>query len=90
MYEALPVFLILGSVFFIVGSIISFRFLYYYLIGEGQGHIQSLILAAMLIILSFQSMLLGIVASLIAANRRLNEDINYRLKRLDLSGKDAP
>ncbi len=81
MYESLRVFVMLGLAFGSLGALISFRFLYFFIIGEGQGHIQSLILAAVLLIFGFQAFLLALLADVIAKNRYLDEEINYRLKR---------
>ncbi len=82
MYEALRIFSVLGIVLFGGGLIIAGRFLYFYLLGEGSGHVQSLILAAILFILGFQTLLLGLLADLSAKNRKLNEDALYGLKIL--------
>jgi len=84
MYEALKVFIALGALLFAGGFVLSVRYLYFFFIGEGQGHVQSLILASILLVMSFQSFLLGILGDLIAKNRHLNEETNYRLKKLDL------
>ena len=69
---------------FAVGLVISLRFLYYYVSGSGAGHIQSLILAAVCMILGFQIILIGLVADLISGNRRLIEDALYRIRKLEL------
>jgi hypothetical protein len=63
------------------------RFMAFYWIGEGQGHVQSLIAAAILIVLGLQAFLLGLLADLIARNRQLSEDISYRLKKNALEGR---
>jgi glycosyltransferase involved in cell wall biosynthesis len=81
LYEALRVFLTISALPFIAGMVLLFRFGYFYIIGDGQGHIQSLIIAAILLILAFQTTLLGLLADLIGKNRRLSEDIQYRLRR---------
>jgi glycosyltransferase involved in cell wall biosynthesis len=81
MYEALRIFLTIGAVLFGFGTLLVLRFLYFFLIGEGQGHVQSLIIAAILIVLGFQTFLLGLLADLIAKNRRLNEEMAYRLRK---------
>jgi glycosyltransferase involved in cell wall biosynthesis len=81
MYEALRIFLSIGAVLFGLGTLLILRFLYFFLIGEGQGHVQSLIGAAILIVLGFQTFLLGLLADLIAKNRRLNEEMAYRLRK---------
>ena len=84
MYEPLKTFFYIGGSVFSAGLIVSFRFLYFYLIGSGAGHIQSLILAAVLMILGFQIIVIGLVADLISANRRLIEDNLYRTRKLEL------
>lgn len=82
MYESLTVFISLGAVLLTLGGLISVRFLIFFLAGEGQGHVQSLILASILLVFGFQAMLLALLADVIAKNRLLAEDINYRVKRL--------
>jgi hypothetical protein len=52
-------------------------------IGEGSGHVQSLIIAAILVVLGFQTFLLGLLADLIARNRYLSEDLSYRIRKLE-------
>jgi glycosyltransferase involved in cell wall biosynthesis len=83
MYEALPVFLLLGSAPFLAGLLLVGRFAYFYLQGDGAGHIQSLIIATLLIVLAVQTFLLGFLADLVAKNRHLAEEINYQLKKRD-------
>jgi hypothetical protein len=56
--------------------------------GEGSGHIQSLILASILLGIGFQTMLTAFLADLLAVNRRLMEDVQYRVKILEYS-RDA-
>ena len=85
MYEPLKVFTTIGLVTFSVGFGISSRFLYYYVIGEGQGHLQSLILAAVLMIVGFQVLLGGLMADVLSANRKLTEELLYRMRSLELS-----
>jgi glycosyltransferase involved in cell wall biosynthesis len=84
MYEALPVFFTLGMFPFLAGVFLVGRFLYFYSIGQGGGHVQSLIVAAILIVLGVMTFLLGVLADLIAKNRHLSEEANYRLKKADL------
>lgn len=86
MYEPLRMFLYIGSVVFGMGVFIGLRFLYFYLFaGKGAGHIQSLILAAILIIVGFQVFMIGLLADLIGANRRLIEEALYRIKKTELT-----
>jgi hypothetical protein len=84
MYEPLRMFVTIGGCTFSLGLLISLRFLYYYLTGNGAGHIQSLILAAVCFIGGFQAMMLGLIADLNGSNRRLIEDVLYRVRRQEL------
>jgi glycosyltransferase involved in cell wall biosynthesis len=84
MYNPLRTFLTVAFVFLIGGLIAVGRFLYFFFITEGQtGHIQSLIFAAILIIAAFQIALSGVVADLIAANRKLLESVLRRVRTLE-------
>jgi glycosyltransferase involved in cell wall biosynthesis len=85
MYEPLKVFSAIGLVIFGAGFLISLRFLYYYVTGTGLGHLQSLILSAVLLIVGFQIGLIGLVADVISGNRKLIEDVLYRVKNLELT-----
>ncbi len=87
MYEPFKVFSLIGSVIILAGVLLALRFLHFYIIAEGRGHIQSLIFAAIFLIVGFQVLVIGLLADTIAANRKLTEDTLYRLKKLELSGK---
>ena len=84
MYEPLKIFATTGLISFSVGLLISLRFLYYYFNGEGQGHLQSLILSAVLMIVGFQVLLIGLMADVISASRKLTEEVLYRMRSLEL------
>lgn len=86
-YEPLKVFSYIGGTVFGVGFLISLRFLYYYLTGTGLGHLQSLILSAVLMMIGFQVVLIGLVADLISGSRKLLEDLLYRVRLLELTGR---
>ena len=88
MYEPLKVFTITGSITFGSGLLISLRFLYYYFNNQGQGHFQSLILSAVLMIVGFQVLLIGLLADVISANRKLTEELLYRIRSLELGPAD--
>ena len=85
MYEPLKVFTLFGLTSFTAGVAISLRFLYYYVNGAGQGHLQSLILSAVLLIVGFQLLLIGLMADILSANRKLTEELLYRVRSLELS-----
>ncbi len=83
-HEPLKVFSYIGGAIFSVGFLVSLRFLYYYATGTGFGHLQSLILSAVLMIVGFQVILIGLVADLISGSRRITEDVLYRVRSLEL------
>lgn len=83
MYRPLQFFTIIGGILFVIGLVIGIRFLYFYFGGSGTGHIQSLILASMMIILGVMTGIVGLQADLISANRKILEDIQYHVKRVD-------
>ena len=61
------------------------RFLYFYFTGTGLGHLQSLILSAVLMIVGFEVVLIGLVADVISGNRKLIEDLLYRVRGMELT-----
>ena len=83
MYRPLQVFTTLGAMAMAGGIAIGIRFLLFFFQGNGGGHTQSLILAAMLIIIGSQAIVTGLQADIISANRKLLEDIQYRMKKLE-------
>lgn len=89
MYEPLKVFGLIGLVVFGGGVAVSLRFVYFYLVGEGLGHVQSLILAAVLLIVGFQIGLIGLMADVISGNRKMLEDLIYRVRRMELRQNGA-
>jgi glycosyltransferase involved in cell wall biosynthesis len=85
MYQPLRVFFYIGFFFILAGIIPSVRFLIYYFMGQGGGHIQSLIFAAILFIVGFQVLVVGLVADVISFNRRLIEETLLRVRRIELT-----
>lgn len=83
MYKPLQIFTLLGAIAMAGGVAIGIRFLIFFCQGNGGGHTQSLILAAMLIIIGSQTFVTGMQADIISANRKLLEDIQYRVKKLE-------
>lgn len=79
-YRPFRFFGTIGAVFFICGTLIGLRFLWFYLQGDGEGHVQSLILGSILLGMGFQTILIAFVADLLAANRKLLEEIRYKQK----------
>lgn len=83
-YEPFRFFIRIGLFLFAAGLIICARFLYYYITGSGLGHIQSLILASIFMVMGFQSMLAAFIVDLQAVNRLLMEDIQYRIRKNEI------
>jgi glycosyltransferase involved in cell wall biosynthesis len=86
MYEPLKVFTYLGATLFLVGFAAAVRFLYFYWFTpeRGTGHVQSLILSAVLMILGFQSVLIGLLADVLSSTRKLLENLLYRVRSMEL------
>ncbi|MDD5309522.1 MAG: glycosyltransferase family 2 protein [Deltaproteobacteria bacterium] len=91
MYHPLRTFLTIAALFFLAGVAAAGRFVYYFVTTDGQtGHTQSLILAAILILASFQIALSGFVADLVGANRKLIESVLRRVRSLEAgAGKNG-
>ncbi|MEX2445110.1 MAG: glycosyltransferase family 2 protein [Alkalispirochaeta sp.] len=87
-YRPFPFFFWIGVLLFLPGVALGVRFLFFYFAGAGDGHVQSLILASVLLGFGFHTMLVAFVADLIAVNRRISEDIQYRVRKLEYG--DSP
>lgn len=79
-YRPFRFFSFIGLSLLLVGVILGMRFTYYYLSGDGDGHVQSVILSGAFLIMGFQTLLVAFLADLLAANRNLLEEVQYRLK----------
>jgi hypothetical protein len=75
MYKPLRFFTLIGGIFLLIGLALGIRFLVYFCMGAGTGHIQSLILASTLSMMGFMTVIIGLQADVIAGNRKLLEDI---------------
>jgi glycosyltransferase involved in cell wall biosynthesis len=84
MYRPMRVFTTIGGMFIVTGVVLGLRFLYFFLQGAGVGKVQSLILAAILIIVGFQVCLIGLMADLVRLNRKMLEETLYRVRRMEL------
>ncbi len=81
LYKPLRFFVYSGALVFTAGFLLGVRFLYFYFTGTGRGHVQSVILAAVLLLLGVQLGILGLVSDLISTNRRLLEDLQFRIRQ---------
>lgn len=91
-YRPFRFFMLLGSLVFLAGFAVGVRFVYYYFQGQGGGMIQSLILAAVLLLMGFHTVMLGFIADLLAVNRKLLEELQLgeRKRSLGRSSKGLP
>ena len=80
-YNPMRFFFLVGSVPFGLGTILSLRWLFLYFQDTGRTHVPSLILAAILLLIGFQTWVVGLVADLLAVNRKMLEDIQFRVRR---------
>lgn len=85
MYNPLKFFSMLGCIVLLLGVLLGVRFLYFFFSGAGSGHTQSLILAAVLMLAGFQSIVVGLLGDVIAANRKILQDVQYRVRKLECS-----
>ena len=84
-YRPLAFFLWIGALLGAIGLAAGIRYTYFYFVGQGSGHVQSVVLSSLCLTLSAVMVMLGILADLVAVNRKLLERIHMRLQRLELS-----
>lgn len=82
MYKPMRFFTIVAAIPFLIGLALGIRFLVYFFLGAGSGHVQSLILSSTLMMLGFMTFIIGLQADIIAANRKLLEDIRYKVSKM--------
>ncbi len=94
MYRPLRVFFVIGGSLIALGALPILRFLYFYVVGDGGGHVQSLVLGGVLVIIGFITLLFGLLADLIGFNRQLIEMTLQRVSKIELAhprgGEAAP
>ena len=83
MYKPLRFFGSIGTVMFLIGLILGVRYLVYFFTGGAAGHVQSLILSSTLMMMGCMTGIIGLQADIIAANRKILEDVQYHVRRLD-------
>lgn len=83
MYKPLYCFACIAAVFGIAGLALGIRFIVFLCMGVGSGHVQSLILASMLIIISVLCGVIGLLGDVISANRKLLEEIQFEIRKMD-------
>ena len=88
-YQPFKLFATMGAVLFAAGLALCVRYVYFVAIGQGKGHVQSVMLAGVLLILGFQSAVMGLLAELIGANRKLIQEILYRVRKAEADNQRA-
>ncbi len=83
MYKPLRFFTILGLIPLTIGMILGIRYLIFIAMGNAGGHIQSLILASILILMGFMTIVIALQADIIASNRKILQDIQYRVRKME-------
>ncbi|MBN2404268.1 MAG: glycosyltransferase family 2 protein [Coriobacteriia bacterium] len=83
-YKPTTFFVVPGLTSILLGTITGLRFVVFYLLGQGGGHVQSLVLTAILMVVGFQLIMFGGLAELQAVNRKLLEDIQWRTRKMDI------
>ncbi len=84
MYEALKTFTAISVIPFVASVVLFARYAIFFLSGQGAGHVQSVIVASVLGLLAFQVFLLGLLADLIARNRRIAEELLLQVRKGEL------
>ena len=89
MYRPLYFFFMLGSILALVGVGFFVRYFVFFCSGEGGGHLQSLILASTLLIVVFQTIVVGLLGDVISANRKILQDVQYHVRKMDYSRQEC-
>jgi hypothetical protein len=87
-YKPFRFFAIPGVIVFGLGILVGLRFLYFYFTGQGAGHVQSVILGALLVGTGFFILVVGLIADLISVNRKLLEKLDWRTSMMEEEIKD--
>lgn len=83
-YRPFRFFISIAVLLGLIGAVLVGRFLYFYCLGDGNGHVQSLIFAAVFLLSAVQLSVIAVIGDLFSINRKLLEDVQIRLKRLEL------
>jgi hypothetical protein len=89
MYEPLKVFLMLGLSLLSAGLLLGLRYAWFWWQGDVRGHLQSALASAVLLIFGVMTLQWGILADVVAANRKLLEDLLYRVRKMELGPPPA-
>ena len=87
MYKPMRFFIGLGFIPFLIGLAIGIRFIVLLCMGGGQGNVQSLILCSMLILIGVMIWVVGLLADVMAANRKILQEIQQKVREMDYEDK---
>ena len=85
-YNPLRTFALMGLLITLVGMIPILRFLWFWIAGDGAGHVQSLVLGGALLILGTLTVIMSLLADMIGTNRKLLETTLAHIRRLEENG----
>jgi hypothetical protein len=88
MYQPLRTFMLIGGALSFIGLLPITRFLYFYVLDGGQGHVQSLVLGSVMLMIGLTTFLIGLVADLIGFNRQLIEMTLEKVRRMELEQEE--
>lgn len=88
MYKPLYCFTAVATIPSLIGFLIGIRFMIFYFKGQGMGHTQSLMLACTLLIIGFITFVIGMLADVISANRKILEDVQYQVKKMEYDERE--
>jgi glycosyltransferase involved in cell wall biosynthesis len=82
-YRPVKFFSTIGSILFMIGFLLGIRWLMLYFLGTDRAHVPSLVLASILMLSGFMSILAGVLSDIIASNRKLLEEIQYKIRKME-------
>lgn len=83
MYNPLKIFVMAGAGLFLLGALPIVRFIWFFINGEGQGHLQSIVIGGSLMTLGVVAIMFGAVADLVGRNRQLLEQMLERMHHVE-------
>jgi hypothetical protein len=83
-YEPLKVFMTAAALVLLAAFAVWARYLYFFIDGDGAGHVQSLILGAVLFNAGMVLAALGILGDLLSANSTMLQRVFERVRRIEL------
>lgn len=86
-FRPLRFFGALGVALTVIGLAPIIRFIYFFIVNERSGHLQSIVIGVMFIILGYINVVLGLLGSSIGWHRKVTEEVLYRVKKIELREK---